>query len=88
MPWMSWSQVSIEFCVEDVILIRLKIFIERDIKCKDAIVSLYDLVGNLEIKQTGNVSYPGLPNRTTGALLLNYVHFVRGIVGIPQNLVP
>ncbi|XP_029726008.1 uncharacterized protein LOC109409677 [Aedes albopictus] len=41
----------------------------RDIKCKDAIVSLYDLVGNLEIKQTGNVSYPGLPNRTTDCVL-------------------
>uniref|UniRef100_A0A8D8NCV2 Collagen alpha-2(IV) chain n=1 Tax=Culex pipiens TaxID=7175 RepID=A0A8D8NCV2_CULPI len=41
----------------------------RDFKCKDNIVSLYDLVGNLEIKQTGNVSYPGLPNRTTDCVL-------------------
>ncbi|XP_058836869.1 uncharacterized protein LOC131693231 [Topomyia yanbarensis] len=41
----------------------------RDFKCKDTIVSLYDLVGNLEIKQTGNLSYPGLPNRTIDCVL-------------------
>jgi hypothetical protein len=39
----------------------------RDFKCKDTVVSLYDLVGeNLEVKLTGNKSYSGLPNRTLG----------------------
>lgn len=39
----------------------------RDFKCKDTVVSLYDLVGeNLEVKLTGNKSYLGLPNRTLG----------------------
>lgn len=55
----------------------------RDIKCKDAIVSLYDLVGNLEIKQTGNVSYPGLPNRTTGRL-----DFIKNSSTVPYKLPP
>ncbi|XP_058066381.1 uncharacterized protein LOC131216002 [Anopheles bellator] len=41
----------------------------RDFKCKDTIVSLYDLVGNLEIKPIGNVSYTGLSNRTTDCVL-------------------
>ncbi|KFB48539.1 AGAP005849-PA-like protein [Anopheles sinensis] len=41
----------------------------RDLKCKDNIVSLYDLVGNLEIKPIGNVSFTGLPNRTTDCVL-------------------
>nr|XP_040223621.2 uncharacterized protein LOC120949998 isoform X1 [Anopheles coluzzii]XP_040223622.2 uncharacterized protein LOC120949998 isoform X1 [Anopheles coluzzii] len=41
----------------------------RDFKCKDTIVSLYDLVGNLEIKPIGNVSFTGLPNRTTDCVL-------------------
>ncbi|XP_049541678.1 uncharacterized protein LOC125954974 [Anopheles darlingi] len=41
----------------------------RDFKCKDTIVSLYDLVGNLEIKPIGNISYTGLPNRTTDCVL-------------------
>lgn len=40
----------------------------RDFKCKDTVVSLYDLVGgNLEVKLTGNRTYLGLPNRTLGA---------------------
>lgn len=39
----------------------------RDFKCKDTVVSLYDLVGgNLEVKLTGNKTYLGLPNRMTG----------------------
>jgi hypothetical protein len=39
----------------------------RDFKCKDTVVSLYDLVGeNLEVKLTGNKTYSGLPNRTLG----------------------
>lgn len=38
----------------------------KDFKCKDAAVSLFDLVGHLEIRPLGNVSYPGLPNRTLG----------------------
>lgn len=42
-------------------------FSRRDFKCKDTVVSLYDLVGgNLEVKLTGNKSYLGLPNRTLG----------------------
>lgn len=40
----------------------------REFKCKDTVVSLYDLVGgNLEVKLTGNRTYLGLPNRTLGA---------------------
>lgn len=39
----------------------------RDFKCKDTVVSLYDLVGgSLEVKLTGNKTYWGLPNRTLG----------------------
>ncbi|CAO1428660.1 unnamed protein product [Diamesa hyperborea] len=42
----------------------------RDFKCKDTMVSLYDLVGgNLEIRLTGNKSYYGLPNRTLDCVL-------------------
>lgn len=42
-------------------------FNRRDFKCKDTVVSLYDLVGgNLEVKLTGNKTYLGLPNRTLG----------------------
>lgn len=43
----------------------------RDFKCKDTVVSLYDLVGgNLEVKLTGNKTYLGLPNRTLGDFIL------------------
>uniref|UniRef100_A0A1B0CMG6 Uncharacterized protein n=1 Tax=Lutzomyia longipalpis TaxID=7200 RepID=A0A1B0CMG6_LUTLO len=39
----------------------------KDFKCKDTIVSLFDLIGgHLSITATGNRSYPGLPNRTMG----------------------
>lgn len=38
----------------------------RDLKCKDTLVTLYDLVGHLEIKPTEDINYPGLPNRTSG----------------------
>ena len=42
----------------------------RDFKCKDTIFSLYDLVGgDLEIKPTGNTSYPGFPNRNMDCVL-------------------
>ncbi|CAO1433024.1 unnamed protein product [Diamesa serratosioi] len=41
----------------------------RDLKCKETIVPLYDLVGNLEIRLTGNKSYYGLPNRTLDCVL-------------------
>lgn len=42
----------------------------RDFKCKDTIFSLHDLVGgDLEIKPTGNISYPGFPNRTLDCVL-------------------
>lgn len=41
----------------------------RDFKCKDTVVSLYDLVGgSLEVKLTGNRTYMGLPNRTLGEI--------------------
>ncbi|KAF4526436.1 hypothetical protein B566_EDAN015068 [Ephemera danica] len=33
-------------------------------KCQDGGLSLFDLLGRMEIKQFGNQSYPGLPNRT------------------------
>lgn len=50
----------------------------RDFKCKDTVVSLYDLVGgNLEVKMTGNRSYLGLPNRTLGK-------FPKFLAGIPD----
>lgn len=39
-----------------------------DFKCKDSLVTLYDLVGNLEIKPTEN-NYPGLPTRVTGKFI-------------------
>lgn len=58
-----------------LIITKYKSFHNRDFKCKDNIVSLYDLVGNLEIKQTGNVSYPGLPNRTTGKHIIQTIDF-------------
>ena len=35
-------------------------------KCKNTIVSLYDLVGHLEIKPTEDINYPGLPARKLG----------------------
>lgn len=39
----------------------------RDFKCKDTVVSLYDMIGgSLEVKLTGNKTYLGLPNRTLG----------------------
>lgn len=38
----------------------------KDFKCKDAAVSLFDLVGHLDIRPLGNASYPGLPNRSLG----------------------
>lgn len=76
-PDPRWVFHSIE---KYVTFTQLSIYVERDIKCKDAIVSLYDLVGNLEIKQTGNVSYPGLPIRTTGALSVIYELLIWGIV--------
>lgn len=42
----------------------------RDFRCKDTIFSLYDLVGgDLDIKPTGNQSYPGFPNRTMDCVL-------------------
>ena len=41
----------------------------RDFKCKDTF-SLQDLVGgDLEIKPTGDLSYPGFPNRTLNCVL-------------------
>lgn len=42
----------------------------KDFKCKDAILSLHDLVGgSLEVKPTGNLTYPGLQNRTQDCVL-------------------
>ncbi|XP_059613225.1 uncharacterized protein LOC132259559 [Phlebotomus argentipes] len=42
----------------------------KDFKCKDTIVSLFDLIGgHLSIMPTGNRSYPGLPNRTMDCVL-------------------
>lgn len=50
----------------------------REFKCKDTLVTLYDLVGHLEIKPTENVKYPGLPNRTFGMYLLYYKYLPTG----------
>lgn len=46
----------------------------KDFKCKETLLTLYDLVGNLEIKQAENRSYALLPNRTFGklSLLINF----------------
>lgn len=38
----------------------------KDVKCKDSGVSILDIIGNWEVTQLGNGSYPGLGNRTTG----------------------
>jgi hypothetical protein len=35
-------------------------------KCTDGGLSLFDLIGRMEIRQFGNETYPGLPNRTFG----------------------
>jgi hypothetical protein len=49
-------------------------FNRRDFKCKDTVVSLYDLVGgNLEVKMTGNKSYFGMPNRTLGEIFFFFL---------------
>lgn len=42
----------------------------KDFKCQEGSISLYDLVGKLEIKPFGNETYPGLPNRTLGTQIL------------------
>lgn len=49
----------------------------REFKCKDTLVTLYDLVGHLEIKPTENVNYPGLPNRTFGKCFIFYCWSVK-----------
>lgn len=51
---------------------HLLLYHYRDLKCKDAVISLYDLIGgHLEMRPTGrNITYPGLPNRTTGKLFI------------------
>lgn len=42
----------------------------REFKCKDTVISLYDLVGgNLEVKLAGNKTYIGLPSRSSGKFL-------------------
>ena len=42
----------------------------KELKCREGSISLYDLVGKLEIKPFGNETYPGLPNRTLGKSLV------------------
>lgn len=50
----------------------------REYKCKDTVVSLYDLVGgNLEVKLAGNKTYAGLPSRSSGTFLLLYRLFLQ-----------
>ncbi|KAK6642604.1 hypothetical protein RUM43_004106 [Polyplax serrata] len=41
----------------------------KEFKCREGSISLFDLVGKLEIKPFGNETYPGLPNRTLDCLL-------------------
>ncbi|XP_065337582.1 uncharacterized protein LOC135938024 [Cloeon dipterum] len=38
-------------------------------KCTDGGLSLFDLIGRMEIRQFGNETYPGLPNRTFDCIL-------------------
>lgn len=45
----------------------------REYKCKETLLTLYDLVGNLEIKQAENRSYAHLPNRTFGENLFLFL---------------
>lgn len=42
----------------------------KEMKCREGSISLYDLVGKLEIKPFGNETFPGLPNRTLGKFAL------------------
>lgn len=44
-------------------------------------------MGNLEIKQTGNVSYPGLPNRTTGKHIIQTIDVHLYLFFFPLNYV-
>lgn len=44
----------------------------KEFKCKETLLTLYDLVGNLEIKQAENRSYAHLPNRTFGENFYNF----------------
>ncbi|XP_065167503.1 uncharacterized protein [Atheta coriaria] len=41
----------------------------NEFKCRDSGVSLIDLIGKWEIRQFGNATYPGFPDRQTDCLL-------------------
>lgn len=63
MPILSWTKVWAKllfFC-------SLPFFFRRDLKCKDASLSLKDLTGGKELEVNpvdGNITYPELENRT------------------------
>lgn len=41
----------------------------KDLKCRDSGINLFDLVGKLDIRPLGNVSFNDLPNRTLNCML-------------------
>lgn len=42
-------------------------------KCQDGGLSLFDLIGRMEIRPFGNETYPGLPSRTLGIMFLLFI---------------
>ncbi|XP_046398065.1 uncharacterized protein LOC124164884 [Ischnura elegans] len=41
----------------------------KEVKCREGGISLFDLLGRMEIRPFGNETYPGLPNRTLNCVL-------------------